>query len=266
MKRWQNWLVPVLTFLTVLVLTILPRQASLIQDRQLTSGVHREELASDSNFPFLPPSLVERFDLLSRWYSALEYGDTGFWYDVTEIYQHVMESSEQPELWRQVTQELDNLIAAGVLPEEVPWNEGEISVFTRIYLRDTNSLAGASFLMTDLYNNWDGWSIQLLLDEESGRVLIMNVFCDVLGKLADGQGNAVDIGKSFLDYLGLEAELEESDNVYSLYSLEGSSRNFITFSTNHMIRLLSIPKEAPGVMDSGAGTDVAGSSMGQKPK
>ena len=113
MKRWQNWLVPVLTFLTVLVLTILPRQASLIQDRQLTSGVHREELASDSNFPFLPPSLVERFDLLSRWYSALEYGDTDFWYDVTEIYQHVMESSEKQDLWHLVVIVYGNMIEVG---------------------------------------------------------------------------------------------------------------------------------------------------------
>lgn len=246
MKRWQNWLVPVLTFLTVFVLALLPRQASLIQDHQLRDGVHSEELASDSNFPFQPPPLAERFDLLARWYLAVQYGEADFAGDVTEVYQQVMEMEDQPEVYRQITQELDALAADGILPEEIPalWREQEFSTNTRVYLRDASSLAGASFLMVDFYDNfydkYTSTSIQLLLDEESGRVMEAVIYMEnIRERLLGGLGMDIpELGEAFLKHLGLEYKLEYfNDDVAASYTLAGSSMGFAVFLTGDMLLL-----------------------------
>lgn len=205
MRDWKNWLFPLLTCLIVLVLALLPRRLSLLEDGTLTGVVHSEDLSADSNFPARAPELPGRIWLLAR-YSALPEG-------LTIVHQE-LEGAALEEASDLARTELRHLAEADILPEEIEEIVKLSGEFTgnRIYLRDQADLSSAAFLELSSYNQETDALFWLYLDWESGQLLALESTAPLFTHyLMDAES----IGRSFLDRMGVEYERLSSEKAFS---------------------------------------------------
>lgn len=193
MQNWKNRLFPILTALTVAALALLPFRLSTLEDRQLTGTVHAEPLAADNNFPAKPLELPGRIWLLAQ-YQSLP--------DLLTVVGQEPGAANLEELSARARAELERLAQLGILPEESGVHncgfEGSL-----LYLRDQRDLSSAAFAMLNAYDKETGETLFLYLDGESGQILTLELFSDLLW---DFDASAEDIGRAFFHALGLNYE------------------------------------------------------------
>ena len=194
MGNWKNGLFPILTALTVTALALLPLRLSTLEDGRLTGTVHAEPLAENSNFPARPPDLPGRVRLLAQYHSNPE---------ILTIVGQEPEREKLKELSAQARAELKRLADLGVLPEKSNTYTGEFDGGL-LYLRDQRDLSSAAFSFLNTYDKETGEYLSLYLDGESGRILALDLTTELVWEL---DSPAEDIGKTFLDGLGLEYEV-----------------------------------------------------------
>ena len=200
MRNWKNWLLPLLTALTVGALALLPLHLSTLEDDRLTGTIHAEALTADNNFPSKPPELPGRIRLLTQYQSVPE---------LLTIVGQEPEAAKLEELSNQAWAELARLVKLGILPEKSGvYNRGFRG--SLLYLRDQRDLSSAAFAMLDTHNKETGETLSFYLDGESGQILTLELHSEYL---LDFDTPAEDIGSAFFSALGLR--YEPLDNIQS---------------------------------------------------
>lgn len=210
MRNWKNWLLPLLTVLTVGALALLPLRLSTVEDGKLMGAVHAEALTADNNFPAKPPELPGRVRLLAQYASVPE---------LLTIVEQEPEGEKREELSVQARAELQKLVELGVLPEKS--NAYDADFFAALlYLRDQRDLSSAAFAMLDTYDKETGESLTLYLDQESGHILALELHSELLW---DSSAPAEDTGRAFFDNLGLQYEpLDSVQQAIAVFRLADS--------------------------------------------
>lgn len=199
MKKCKNWLLPIFTCLVVLCAALLPQRLSELRDRALLGAVHTEEL-TDNRLPARPLSLAERIELLSLWSIEQENFTV-----VTQELSPKMTPEEMPALQTQVWEELKSLVEAGVLSEEMlPEDLSRLSG-ERTSVRLSEDLQGATVLQLGVVDKWKGPDLSIILDADTGHAIALQVFSPISEPLA---ATATDIGKAFMDRLGIENQVQ----------------------------------------------------------
>lgn len=217
MRNWKNWLLPVLTGLTVAVLALLPLELSVREDGRLSGVVHSEALREDSNFPAKVPDLPGRIRLLAQAESIP---------DALNVMDQALEDAALDEAAEQARTELRRLAAAGVLPEESIEGLTEFSG-VRLYLRNRSDLSSASFLELNAFSEKQDVSFCLFLDGETGRALALNLYGYPVIKLP---ARASKIGHAFFSGWDVDyTELEETkgSSLTTLFFLPESEAQYV---------------------------------------
>lgn len=209
MRNWKNWLLPILTALTVTALALLPLRLSTLEDGELAGTVHAEPLTADNNFPARPPDLPGRIRLMVQWQETPE--------KITLMSQELEGGDRGREMARlqEALTELGGLLsseAAALLTEA----DGNSWDWTRCYLRDQTDLSSASFIEATTYDKERRITLSAVLDGESGQLLRL-VFHSV-----DGFPCTVspqELGEAILDRLGLAYTLGESFDASAYFRL-----------------------------------------------
>ncbi len=212
MRNWKNWLLPILTCLTVAALSLLPPKLSALRDGRLAGTVHTEELSADSNFPARPPEIEERIWLLAQWRGLPE--------DLAIMGQE-LEGEEREQEGRRLREALADLEA--ILPPETAERIGEIDGVTwswaRYYLRDRTDLSSAGFTTVETYDK-RGSYLAATLDVESGQIVELEIVRE------QGMGPIVppeEAGRAILDHLGLTYEQVDGSDGWTIFRLEESA-------------------------------------------
>ena len=199
MKKWKNWLLPIFTCLVVLCAVLLPQRLSELRDRALLGAVHTEEL-TDDRLPVRPMSLTERLELLFLLQSEPESFTV-----VTKDLSAKMTPEEMPALQTQVWEELKGLVEAGVLSEEMlPEDLSRLSG-ERTSVRLSEDLRGATVLQLGVVDRWKGPDLSIVLDADTSHAIALQVFSPISEPLS---ATATDIGKAFMDRLGIENQVQ----------------------------------------------------------
>ena len=134
MKRLRTWLLPILTALVVLTVTVLPQHLSQRQDQKLMGCAHTEEMSAENNLPIQPPDLVQRMELLSRWMEDPA---------VMSVEHEPSDNTAYDELYAAVLEELQSFVDVGVLPSELMPLEVPVLSASQMYLQQ--QLAGTEY-------------------------------------------------------------------------------------------------------------------------
>lgn len=209
MGNWKNWLLPILTALTVAALALLPLRLSTLEDGRLTGTVHAEPLTADNNFPAKPPDLPGRIRLLVQWQEMPE--------KITLMSQELEGADRDREMrrLREALADLGTLLSptsAALLAEA----DGSSWDWFRYYLRDQTDLSSASFIEATTYDKSRHITLSAVLDGESGQILHLVFHC------VDGIPCGVspqELGEAILDRLGLVYTPEESFSASAYFRL-----------------------------------------------
>lgn len=164
-------------------------------------AVHTEEL-TDDRLPVRPLSLTERLELLFLLQSEPESFTV-----VTQDLSAKMTPEEMPALQTQVWEELKGLVEAGVLSEEMlPEDLSRLSG-ERTSVRLSEDLRGATVLQLGVVDKWKGPDLSIVLDTDTGHAITLQVFSPISEPLS---ATATDIGKAFMDRLGIENQVQTS--------------------------------------------------------
>lgn len=210
MKKWKNWLLPIFTCLFVLCAALFPQRLSELRDRSLLDTVHTEKV-TDSRLPVRQLSLEERMELLSLLQSKPESFTV-----VTQELSPKTAPEEMPALQTQVWEELKSLMDAGVISEEMLPEDLSTLSGERTSVRLTEDLRGAAFLKLGVTDKLKGTDLSIILDAETGHTIALQVFSPISGHLSV---TAADIGKAFMDRLGIENQVQTSDTDYAVVLL-----------------------------------------------
>jgi len=251
MRRLDRYLLPILTCLVVLVAILFPRRLSQWRDEAVLDGPHTEELKTENDLPTQPLGLEERVLLLAMYAEGLEE-------DLTVIAQEREWDEETDALLRT---ELERLSADSVLPTG-PLAEN-ISGFSaqRLYLRSPEEIRGASFLTIDVRSKAEGLWLSVVLDEETGYALALEV-----AGLAIEKFDAVpsDIGIQFLDRLGLEYTLDGYAEYDAGFTLTGTDCGYIVIKGRDDLHIS--PWTFYGIENASAAADSGESEAAVYPK
>lgn len=207
MRNWKNWLIPILTGLTVAALALLPLRLSVLRDGELTGTVHTEALGADSSFPAQSPPLPRRLELLAQYQDLPE---------SLTIIGRELEGEALEEAVEQVRGELDALAEAGVLPEGLLSSDAVLSG-SQLYLRDQTDLASAGFVHLGGYDK-SSWEYRsLVIDRETGFLTALEL--NGIQSMKDAPVHAAALGAALLDRMGVEHRLLESFDGAALFRL-----------------------------------------------
>jgi len=243
MRRLDHYLLPVLTCLVVLVAILFPQRLSQWRDEAVLNRLHTEKLRTENDLPTQPLSLEERMLLLAVYTEGLDP-------DMTVIFQEREWDEETEALMRT---ELERLSENGVLPTG-PLAES-VSGFSaqRCYLRASEEIRGAAFLTIDIYSKAEDLWLCLILDEETGYALTLEVSGPAMEKF---DAVPADIGILFLDRLGLEYTLDGYAEYDAGFTLTGTDCGYIVIKGRDDLRIslwTFYGSENAAVMDSGDG-------------
>ncbi len=190
MRNQKPWLLPVLTCVVMLSAVILPQQLSRWRDKALLDTPHTEALHGENELPTRPLSLPEQMSLIAQFHMNNE--------ALTSVIQELGQDRETAAM---VRTELERLCDSGVLPPEMLLEDLSAFSSKRLYLRMPGTLTGASFLVMEGYSKQEEFYLSLVLSETDGYALWLELDHPAMRKFA---GQPVDIGRAFLDRLGVE--------------------------------------------------------------
>ncbi|WP_295580006.1 hypothetical protein [uncultured Oscillibacter sp.] len=229
MKKWNAWLLPVLTLLVVFSSVLLPQRLSLLGDEAALHTVHAETLTADNNLPVRPPSLEERMALLARWYLGE---------DLFAAFRKSKEESadEDEALERQVRAELEDLVQCGALPAAAVPDTLPVLRVQRLYLCTADSFAGAEFL---LVSGHEGKRyLSLVLDGESGRALSLDLSMMEQNLTETVSAAPEELGAAFFRRLGLSGRLEGTGGEEALFRLSDGGAAYWVFQSGLTVRVI----------------------------
>ena len=195
MRRLQAWLLPFLTVLTVLTVTLLPQRLSALQDQKQLGQIHTEALTEENSLPIQPPDMVQRIDLLARWMETS---------DVMSVQQELPSDTVNPELTGIILDELESMANGGVLPTELLPGSIPFTEATQIYLQQ--QLTGAKYYVFDTPLHTEDAHLWAVLDGDTKQLLWLELVHPVMENFFDSLSPA-DIGTFFLERLGIENDL-----------------------------------------------------------
>ena len=219
MNRLRRYLLPALTCLVVLAAALLPGRLSLLRDQTQLSAVHTEELTVDNDLPLRPLDRLERVCLFARYEAEPE--------ACLVSYRELKDDQELPELWETVSAELKILTDSGVLPQALLPKEPPTLEGTRIYLRNLDSLTGASFLYVGGYDKKSDISCWFAVDEESGRLLAIDLSEPGVRKYMTDPDQLSQAGLTFLNRLDISCELLGASDREALFSLPDTEVSYL---------------------------------------
>lgn len=201
MRKWKSWLLPIFTCLVVLCAALLPQRLSELQDRATLGTIHAEEL-TDARLPTRPLNLAERMELLSLWWNEPD--------NFTVITQELSSKSspeEMSSLQTQVWEELKSLVESGIISEEMAPDDLSRLSGEKTFVRMSEDLRGATFLQLGVADKGKGPDLSIILDADTGYAITLMVFFPTSEHLS---ATATDIGRAFMDRLGIENQVQTS--------------------------------------------------------
>lgn len=192
MKQLRVWLLPILTVLVVLTVTLLPQHLSRMQDQKLMEHVHTEALAAENSLPAQSPDLIQRISLLSRWMEAP---------DVMSAQNEVAEGEFYDELCAAALIELQSIADDGPLPADLLPSEVSFVDVSRMYLQQ--QLVGAEFYMFDTYIKSENIHLWMVLDGGTRELLWLELGHPAMVEY-EKVISPMEMGVFFLDRLDIE--------------------------------------------------------------
>ena len=192
MKQLRTWLLPILTVLVVLTVTLLPQHLSRLQDQKVMAKIHSEALATENILPVQLPDLVQRISLLSRWMEVS---------DVMSAQNDIVEGEFYDELCAAALQELQCMSDDGPVPADLIPSEVSFVDVSRMYLQQ--QLVGAEFYVFDTYIKTENTHLWMVLDGETMELLWLELGLPAMEKYYESI-SPVEMGVFFLNRLGVE--------------------------------------------------------------
>lgn len=228
----MNRLFPLLTLLTVLVLALLPRELSLWKDQRLQGSVQSEVLVTENDLPVRSPTLPERMELLAQWMTAEDIISTQ-----TEL------TGQTYETWvNTIRLELEDFRSNGLFPAELLPTDITNASCHRMYLR--RQLQGAEYIVMDAYLKVEGIHLWVVLDEETGQLLWLELGNRSAMKFLYEKLRPVEIGTFFLQRLGIVPEERSSGSLYAVLGIPGGNVEYGVWLDSSYVTICPMPPEA----------------------
>ena len=229
MKYFFQWLFPILTIFVILAAVLLPQQVSIFQDQKLYNEIHTEELKIENMPSVQEPErdLIKPIYLLLDW---LGYRETS---SLAVINREISETESTPEERKEMTEllflELKNLKEYKLIQEDSfikPQIDGNW-----FYLQNQKEETGNWFLSVELYDMDTEEGLWIILDKESGKIL----FLSIITLEWKQEKTAEEIGKIFLDQIGLDYKLISDDRNMAFFSLTDTEvRYYVHYDENEL--------------------------------
>lgn len=233
MSKVKRWFLPILTCAVMLASVILPQRLSLWRDETLLNAPHTEELQAENELPTRPLSLPEQMALVS-----LFDADSG---SLTSVTQELGQDSQAETM---VRAELERLCSNGILaPELLPEDLSNFFSY-RVYLRMPGTISGASFLVMEGYSKRENIYFSLLLNEEDGYALRLELSHPAIKKFL---GEPLDIGTAFLDRLGVEHSCIGYGPYDAAFAAPDSAIQYTVSLEGDLLRIVPWPEGETGV-------------------
>ncbi len=229
MRKWNAWLLPVLTLLVALLSVLLPQRLSLLGDEAALHTVHAEALTADNNLPARPLSLEERVVLLARW----SLGD-----DLFAAFRQPEEQAagENEALAERVREELEDMVQSGALPADALPDTLPPLRAQRLGLWTADSFAGAEFLVVDGHEKRQ--YLYLVLDGESGHVLFLDLALAEQSLAPEDAAQTPEaLGAAFFRRLGLAGEWKGTGGEAALFRLPDSGVTYQVYRSGPSVRI-----------------------------
>ena len=192
MKQLRAWLLPIITVLVVLTVTLLPQHLSRLQDQKVMAKIHSEALAAENILPAQSPDLEQRVSLLSRWMEDSV---------VMSAQNEVAEGDFYDDICAEALQELRSMADDGPLPADLLPPEVSFVDVSRMYLQQ--QLVGAEFYVFDAYSKIENINLWMVLDGETMELVWLELGHPAMEKYRESISPA-EMGTFFLDRLGIE--------------------------------------------------------------
>lgn len=228
MSKVKLWFLPILTCAVMLAAVILPQRLSLWRDEALLNTLHTEELQAENALPTRPLSLPEQMALVSLFEAD---GDS-----LTSVTQELGQDSQVEAM---VRTELERLCSNGILaPELLPEDLSNFFSY-RVYLRMPGTISGASFLVMEGYSKQENIYFSLLLNEEDGYALRLELSHPAIQKFI---GEPLDIGTAFLDRLGVENTCVGYGPYDAVFTTPDSTLEYMVSMEGDLLRIVPTPE------------------------
>lgn len=246
MRKWKPRLLPVLTCVVMLSAVILPQQLSRWRDQALLDTPHTEALHGENELPTRPLSLLEQMSLIALFNMDNE--------ALTSVIQELGQDSETAAM---VRTELERLCDSDVLPPEVlPEDLSEFSS-RRLYLRMPGTLTGASFLVMEGYSKQEELYLSLVLSETDGYALWLELDHPAMKKFV---GQPVDIGRAFLDRLGVENSCTGYGRYDAVFTTPDGGLQYAVYRDGTLLLIQSSSSDETSVSPIHGSSDAAAAS------
>lgn len=215
MKHWKNWLLPLLTLLTVVGAALVPQQLSLLRDTRMAGQVHTQSLTGGNNFSLWTPSLPERLELLGKYLAADDTVSTM----IQSLYGKDLAGAESQTLAL-----LKELADAGAFSADFLPNAISLSNAYRLDLWIPGTLGGSSFDVVYLEDTGIGWDMEAYLDRESGKIVNVLLFSAWGGEF---MSLPQDLGQYFFQSWDTAPRLFGAGEFEAVYTVEGTGLAYL---------------------------------------
>ncbi len=217
MKRIRAWLLPLVTCLSVLTVTILPRYLSDIQDQKIIGHIHTEKLPVENSLPTQPPDLPQRILLLSQWVEDS---------DVMSVQNDITESDAEnslntesitySELCSAALAELKAFADSELLPLDLSALETSHMNISRVYLQ--KQLIGIQFYVFETYVKAENVHFWVVLDSESMHMVWLELGHPAMEKYYQSL-SPEEMGTFFLNRLGMTCDLIQAGKFDAVFQI-----------------------------------------------
>ena len=228
MKRWRVWILPILTVLVLLVVTLFPGYLFEIQDQKLLEHVHTEVLAAEINLPAQPPDLLQRTELLSCWKETP---------DVMYVQNEVVEEAIRKEVWENVIDEVNSFFYENVLPLGLIPDDFSYVNISRIYLR--RQLLGAEYFVFDAFDKTEQVVLYVVLDGETKNMLWFELEHPLLEKY-NKTISLADVGEYFLARLGIAASVVKENDSVPTFQMPGEKWQYWVHAGGNSLKIFPV--------------------------
>lgn len=251
MNKRKPWLLPILTCAVMLAAVILPQRLSLWRDEALLNTPHTEELQAENELPTRPLSLPEQMALVSL-----------FDADSVSLTSVTQDLGQDSQVEAMVRTELERLCDNGILaPDLLPQDLSNFFSY-RVYLRMPGAISGASFLVMEGYAKQEGIYLSLLMNEEDGYALRLELSHPAIQKFI---GEPLDIGTAFLDRLGVENSRIGHSRYEAVFTTPDSTLEYIVSREGDLLRIVPLSEnETGGATDATSTALPNNAAMGSK--
>ena len=216
MRRLQAWLLPLLTVLTVLTVTLLPRHLLTMQDQKRMGQVHTEALTTENLLPTQPPDMTQRIELLVRWMETS---------DAMSAQQELSDDAIYTELTDALLDALARMAEGGVLPAELLPESIPFTEATQLYLQQ--QLTGAKYYILDTPIHTENAHLWAVLDGDTKQLLWLELVHPVMEDLFFDSLSPADIGTFFLESLGVENDLTAAEKFDAVFQTANPNVQYV---------------------------------------